>query len=67
MGSILVHISGYAESYLMAILSYEALGQIMLDTYGEEANLGGYGTTDPEWVGRAALEYGDIERDGTLT
>lgn len=42
------------------------LGRIVLAEAGEEACLGGYGTTDPEWVGRYALEYGDINIDGTL-
>lgn len=38
----------------------------MLAEAGEEACQKGYLTTDPEWVGRYALSYGDINRDGTL-
>lgn len=45
---------------------YIALGNIMLAEAGEEACRDGYGTTDPEWVGRYAIEYGDIQPDGTL-
>ena len=48
-------------------LSFTELGQIMLKEAGEAACQSGYGTTDPEWVGRYALEYGDIHTDGTLT
>jgi hypothetical protein len=46
---------------------YTALGDIMLAAAGEAACQEGYGTTDPYWVGRYALGYGDIEQDGTLT
>ena len=46
--------------------TYEELGQIMLKEAGEEACQGGYGTTDPYWVGRYALSYGDINEDGSL-
>lgn len=42
------------------------LGQIMLDQAGPEACQKGYGTTDPEWVGRCARQYNDINPDGTL-
>lgn len=47
-------------------LTYVKLGQIMLAEAGKEACQKGYGTTDPEWVGRYALSYRDINRDGTL-
>lgn len=47
-------------------MTYEELGKIMLAEAGEEACQAGYETTDPEWVGRYALQYGDINRDGTL-
>lgn len=47
-------------------MTYEELGQIMLTEAGTEACQEGYGTTDPEWVGRYALDYGDIRPDGTL-
>lgn len=47
-------------------LSFEELGRIVLEEAGEEACLAGYLTTDPEWVGRYALSYGDVNRDGTL-
>lgn len=47
-------------------LSYVELGEIMLREAGEEACQDGYGTTDPEWVGRYALMFHDIEPDGTL-
>ena len=42
------------------------LGRILLTECGEEACQDGYGTTDPEWVGRYGIEYGDINLDGTL-
>lgn len=47
-------------------MTYEELGKIMLTEAGEEACQNGYGTTDPYWVGRYALGYGDINADGTL-
>jgi hypothetical protein len=47
-------------------LSYVELGKIVLDAHGSDACQSGYGTTDPEWVGRNALNYGDINPDGTL-
>lgn len=50
----------------MAELSYVELGNIMLREAGAEACQRGYGTTEPEWVGRYAIQYGDIRRDGTL-
>lgn len=42
------------------------LGAIMLREAGEAACQSGYGTTDPEWVGRYAVRYNDIRPDGTL-
>lgn len=47
-------------------MSNAELGQLMLNAYGPEECLSGYDTVDPEWVGRYALEYGDINLDGTL-
>ena len=41
------------------------LGNIMLAEAGVQACEEGYGTADPEWVGRYALGYGDINADGT--
>lgn len=46
--------------------SYVELGNIMLKEAGAEACQKGYGTTDPEWVGRYAIEFCDINFDGTL-
>lgn len=50
----------------MEAMNLRQLGQIMLQEAGVEACQDGYGTTDPEWVGRYAIEYGDINLDGTL-
>ena len=47
-------------------LPYAELGAIMLRECGAEACQRGYQTTEPEWVGRSALQYGDINPDGTL-
>lgn len=47
-------------------MTFRELGLIMLEEAGEQACQEGYGTIDPEWVGRYALEYGDINADGTL-
>lgn len=47
-------------------MTYEELGKILLEEAGEEACQEGYGTTDPEWVGRYGIQYGDINRDGSL-
>lgn len=47
-------------------MTYETLGQIMLEQAGEDACQNGYLTIDPYWVGRYALGYGDINTDGTL-
>ena len=44
-----------------------ALGRIVLAASGETACREGYGTTDPHWVGFYAVQYGDIDTDGTLT
>ena len=46
--------------------TFEQLGQIMLDTVGVQSCLNGYQTEEPEWVGRNALAYGDINADGTF-
>lgn len=46
--------------------TYVELGQIMLAKAGADACKKGYGTTDPEWVGRYALAHCDINADGTL-
>lgn len=37
----------------------------MLNEAGPEACLSGYDSVDPATVGRLALAYGDINRDGT--
>jgi len=50
----------------MKKLQYIQLGEIMLREAGVGACQSGYGTTDPEWVGRYALQFGDINADGTL-
>lgn len=47
-------------------LTYVELGEILLRECGEQACQDGYGTTDPEWVGRYGLDYGDIRPNGTL-
>ena len=49
-----------------ASLTYVQLGEIMLKKAGAEACQKGYGTIDPEWVGRYALDFKDIGPDGTL-
>jgi len=46
--------------------TYVELGQIMLAQAGAEACQKGYGTTDPEFVGRCAVEYCDINLNGVL-
>lgn len=46
-------------------LPYTELGNIMLKKHGKESCQNGYGTTDPEWVGRYALSHNDINPDGT--
>lgn len=46
--------------------NYIRLGNIMLKEAGKDACESGYQTTDPYWVGRYALGYGDINADGTL-
>jgi hypothetical protein len=50
----------------MASVNYEQLGIIMLEAVGPADCEAGYGTTDPYYVGRYALGYGDINADGTL-
>lgn len=50
----------------MSTLTNVQLGEIMLKEAGPEACQDGYQTTDPEWVGRYALMYQDINPDGTL-
>ena len=47
--------------------SLRTLGEIVLREAGEAACQSGYLTTDPEWVGRYALQYGDIDDNGTLS
>lgn len=47
-------------------MTFTQLGNIMLAEVGVEACEAGYGSADPEWVGRSALAYGDINADGTL-
>lgn len=47
-------------------MTYTELGNIVLQSAGPEACEAGYGTTDPHWVGRYAISYGDINADGTL-
>lgn len=49
-----------------ALPTLKELGQIMLKEAGAKACQSGYLTTDPEAVGRYALQFGDINRDGTL-
>lgn len=47
-------------------LSYTELGNIMLKATGAANCHLGYQTTEPELVGQYALQYGDINSDGTL-
>lgn len=47
-------------------LSFKELGNIMLATCGHAACQSGYGTVDPEAVGRYALQYNDINPNGVL-
>ena len=49
-----------------APLTLAQLGEIMIKEAGAEACRAGYGTADPEYVGRYALQFGDINKDGTL-
>jgi hypothetical protein len=46
--------------------TYVELGEIMLREHGAAACQEAYDTVDPEWVGRTALSFCDINRDGTL-
>jgi hypothetical protein len=45
-------------------LTYVELGNIMLKDRGAERMQATYMTTDPYWVGRYALQCGDIRPDG---
>lgn len=54
-----------AESWRQRLEHCER-GAILLREAGEAKCQSGYGTTDPEWVGRYGLAYGDINSDGTL-
>lgn len=47
-------------------LTLTELGNIVLAAVGKDACFAGYLTTDPAWVGRYALDYGDINADGSL-
>lgn len=47
-------------------LTYTELGKIVLAACGEAMCQTGYHTTDPESVGRYALDAGDINANGTL-
>lgn len=42
------------------------IGEAMLNAVGTSACVSAYGTDDPYWVGRYALDFGDINPDGTL-
>lgn len=55
-----------AEPVAPKKLSFVELGNIMLANSGTEACMKGYQTTDPEWVGRYALQFGDINSNGVL-
>ena len=43
-----------------------AIGLALIEQEGRAVVEAAYGTTDPEWVGRYALRYGDANADGTL-
>lgn len=45
---------------------FEKIGQNVLNVVGPTVCERAYGTTDPEWVGRYAIEYGDANEDWTL-
>lgn len=47
-------------------MTNEELGQIVLDACGAGVCEDAYGTTVPHWVGFHAINFGDIDRDGTL-
>lgn len=47
-------------------LTFAELGKIMLEKYGAEACKKAYDSIDPFWVGRSALEWNEINPDGTL-
>ncbi len=46
--------------------TFQELGEIMLKEFGQDACLRGYQTIDPEFFGRNAIAFGDINPDGTL-
>jgi hypothetical protein len=43
------------------------LGKIVLEAYGEQKCTDWYGGAEPAFVGWQALNFHDIEHDGTLT
>lgn len=47
-------------------MTFSDIGHRVLAEVGETVCRLAYGTTDPEWVGRYALIYGDANADGTL-
>lgn len=49
-----------------ARVDFAAIGRAVLEGAGADACMAGYGTAEPYWVGRYALEYGDANADGTL-
>lgn len=55
------------ERIVMSVEEYVVLGEIVLAAFGADACQSGYKTADPEYVGRYALAYGDITKDGELT
>jgi hypothetical protein len=46
--------------------TYLELGNILLAEVGKDACMLGYGTDEPEWIGRYGVQFGDINLDGTL-
>lgn len=48
-------------------LSFAELGAILIREFGMAACIQGYATDVPEWIGRQAIVFGDIDWDGTLT
>lgn len=47
-------------------LTWTDIGLIVLAEVGTEVCASDYGTTDPAWVGRYAVVFGDANEDGTL-
>lgn len=45
---------------------YDEIGQIVLDECGLIVCEDAYGTTNPHWVGVYAVQYGDVNRDGSF-